>query len=304
MPLDVVVGTNGSVASRRAIDWAATVALLLDARLLIVLVVDQAEWWQLPDQDAAMLRRTRTSLLSASPGLHVETRLMAGDPSVRLLEAAGEAALLVVGSDRGTRTFGSASFGTVPARVAAGARCPVAIVPLRRAARDRAGSASAGGVVAGIADDAQAESILSLAIDVAGWSGEELIVVHVVTPPRDTFFRADRTGSPVDEPGVVSGIITRAHQHRTDLSADIELRVQVRDGDPTRLLIAAAKGADALVIGTSGRSTRSAFLLGTVCRDVLSAMPCPVLIVPRGSDTPRLTPTRPVHRSITKGSAA
>jgi nucleotide-binding universal stress UspA family protein len=53
-------------------------------------------------------------------------------------------------------------------------------------------------------------------------------------------------------------------------------------GDPTRVLLDAAKGADLLVVGSLGLGAGGA-ALGSVSRGVISDAPCPIVVVPPGT---------------------
>ena len=54
----------------------------------------------------------------------------------------------------------------------------------------------------------------------------------------------------------------------------------VQHGDPATVLLAAARHADLIVIGTRGTGHRSPFLLGTVSQDIAVHATCPVLLIP------------------------
>jgi len=53
----------------------------------------------------------------------------------------------------------------------------------------------------------------------------------------------------------------------------------VAEGDPADALIAAAKDADLLVLGTRGRSRLSGLLLGSVSQVCAAAADCPVVLI-------------------------
>jgi nucleotide-binding universal stress UspA family protein len=53
----------------------------------------------------------------------------------------------------------------------------------------------------------------------------------------------------------------------------------VAEGDPAESLLAAAKDADLLVLGTRGRSPLAGLLLGSVSQICAAVAPCPVVLV-------------------------
>ena len=131
----VVVGVDGSEGGERALRWAAGEARLRGAPL-------RAVWaWSYMDQPGGGFDpgygedRARAGLDEALAGLGDEgggvevERLVVCDLPVRaLLDAAGGADLLVVGS-RGLGGFKGLLLGSVGSQVAHHAPCPVVIVP-------------------------------------------------------------------------------------------------------------------------------------------------------------------------------
>ena len=58
-----------------------------------------------------------------------------------------------------------------------------------------------------------------------------------------------------------------------------EVEARLAEGDPAEALVAAAEGADLLVVGSRGRTGIASALLGSVSRHVVSHAPCPVVVV-------------------------
>jgi nucleotide-binding universal stress UspA family protein len=142
----IVVGVDGSAASERAVEVAATVAAQTGARLEIVAVwtapavdgrmpalasdlstgVDvlssaaRVHAEQAADEAVAQVRRSR-------PDVHVRRIVLEGYPAKVLAEAAEGAALLVVGS-RGRGAFRGLVLGSVSHGAAHRAACPVMVV--------------------------------------------------------------------------------------------------------------------------------------------------------------------------------
>jgi nucleotide-binding universal stress UspA family protein len=56
------------------------------------------------------------------------------------------------------------------------------------------------------------------------------------------------------------------------------------EGDPTEALVAAAGGADLLVLGIRGRSPAAGLLLGSVSQACAASASCPVVLVKRSDD--------------------
>ena len=62
----------------------------------------------------------------------------------------------------------------------------------------------------------------------------------------------------------------------------------VAEGDPAEALVAAAKDANLLVLGTRGRTRMAGFLLGSVSARCAAAASCPVLLVKAQPDSPAM----------------
>lgn len=137
----IVVGIDGSPGSAGAMRWALRQAELTGARLRAVAV------WQhrpllmapsappaallLPDleQDAtSMLARIVSDVGAEAPEVVVEQLVVEGNPAPVLLEQAGDASLLVVGS-RGRGAFTGMLLGSVSSHCVQLAPCPVVVVP-------------------------------------------------------------------------------------------------------------------------------------------------------------------------------
>jgi nucleotide-binding universal stress UspA family protein len=134
----LVVGTDGSAASRAALDWAIRNAQHDGATVRVV-----AAWYQPvqfgdapPVPAAEFEEEARTWLDEALPaptaaqaeGALVETRLEQAEPAAALLRHAQRADLLVLGN-RGHGALVGAMLGSVALRCVQRARCPVVLVP-------------------------------------------------------------------------------------------------------------------------------------------------------------------------------
>lgn len=60
----------------------------------------------------------------------------------------------------------------------------------------------------------------------------------------------------------------------------IEVRAEVITGDEAPVLLEAARDADLLVVGNSGRGAFAGMLLGSVSEKCVRHAPCPIVVVP------------------------
>jgi len=143
----IVVGVDGSEASREALRWAADEARLRFAELVAV-----HAWSFIPAQpigDPGMLAMPAGDLagqlgaeseaargvleaaveeaLGAEPGLEIEQKLVEGDAGDALVAESESAELVVVGS-HGRSGLKAALLGSVSRHVVSHAACPVVVV--------------------------------------------------------------------------------------------------------------------------------------------------------------------------------
>lgn len=137
----LVVGVDGSMASARALAWAIQHAVEIGGRLLVVTAwpmhapvfvhevpghFNIARWEAAEVQAAALARATAFLDLAQRPT--IIGRLENVAPARALLDASGEAALLVIGTDRLSGDLGDPGW-SLTARLQQEAVCPVLLVP-------------------------------------------------------------------------------------------------------------------------------------------------------------------------------
>lgn len=267
----IVVGVTDAGAARRAVDWAAQRAAEKRQPLELLAVVGGAVGAVGEDAivDAALAEaRTRAEAEAsrlASDGLEVRTRVDRGNPVAKLLEASSDAALLVIGSDY--RGPGSpAARGAHGLRVAAGAHCPVVVVP----DFDVAGRS---GVVVGVDGSPVSEKAVAFAAAEADRLGEPLIAVAVWTPlevPRNMGaypieYLENMERLTAEALGLsVAGLASRYP------GLDIQRRVE--RGYPSQVINELAASARLTVVGSHGRGALARFLLGSISHEVLARL--------------------------------
>lgn len=132
----IVVGVDGSAESRSALRWAASLASGMDASLDVVAVWQfppATEWnfaaagWD-PEQDATQwLNSAVEDVFGADRPDGLQLRVVQGNVAQALLSESEDATMLVLGS-RGYGGFAGLLLGSVSAKCAEHARCPVLIV--------------------------------------------------------------------------------------------------------------------------------------------------------------------------------
>ncbi|MGF0115483.1 universal stress protein [Promicromonospora sp. Marseille-Q5078] len=293
----IVVGVNGSAESDEALDWAMGEAASAAAPLTVVMVAAGAG----KGADAAAhevalapVREEAQALLAASrvrTGLDVDGSVVArpGPAADALLELGADADMLVLGRRRRGR-LGRAVLGSVSTTVVEHARVPVTVVrhgdpaPDADGAADDAEPAADAGpprVVVGVDTSGPSVAALRHACQVADRTGASIDAVfawQITTlaplpgswgwaPPIEDYevFAAESLAEAVRAAGVTV--------------PPERLTRRVVHGQAAKQLVAAAQGAERLVVGARGLGGFDKLLLGSVSRQVLDFAPCPVTVV-------------------------
>jgi nucleotide-binding universal stress UspA family protein len=277
----VVVGLDGSESSEEAVRWAAREAARRKAPLRVVQAVDPTvpphkygDPGFGPDVHEIRLRGARAHLRKAAraaseeaPGVVVEQEVVDGFPAPQLVKESSAAQLVVIG-DRGRGGVAGLLLGSVAVALAARGACPVAVVRGR-------GSASGGPVVVGVDGSPISEAALAYAFEAADARSTDLVVVHAW---RDLL---------PDQVTLLDDAIEQ--QARAELSERLagwcgkypDLRVRrvvVRDS-PAKAILEESVTAQLVVLGSHGRGSVDALLLGSVSNAVLHRADCPVVVV-------------------------
>ncbi len=140
-----------------------------------------------------------------------------------------------------------------------------------------------GGVAVGVDGSPASIHALRWAIDEAELRDLRLAVIHVFSYVAETTVAAPDVpfafaGPPYEEVEadaheLLDRVVDEADTH------DVAVTRHVVEGDPARMLLRAAAGADLLVVGATGQGGIAG--IGSVSRQVAEDAPCPVVIVPR-----------------------
>jgi len=284
----IVVGTDGSAQSLRAVEWAAREAVLRDSALRIVAVpalpplMSRHQPEGTPEAVADVVvgsyeRALATALERATelePGLAAEAQLRSGPPAEALTKAAASGSMLVVGS-RGAGSFSALLLGSVSRYVALHAPCPVVVVREETMAVCRE-------IAVGIGDPGQPTGALRFAFGEASLRKAGLLVLHgwhwplPGSGPMGTLTATERAA--VHASQVTSDTAIRLSDMVASFSEshpDVQVSTDVVHGHPARMLAEASARADLVVIGRGAEpGTRS------VAHALLSHAHGPVAVVP------------------------
>ena len=252
----IVVGTDGSEESLRAVDWATGEAARRAVPLRIVTVTappprPRPRFRPRPSAEPAgddvqrsayaeTLTVTAGHAAGVAPGLAIETELLSGAPARMLIGDASAASMLVVAAC-GIGGYGETSAGPVSRYVAAHAACPVVVF------RDQ-GPSVHGEVVVGVHDPDEAGDVLQFAFEEAAMRGGRLLAVqawHWIPPagrPAPATAgglgtaaggrRADRPAASSRHPGPVRASRRAPRRGAARLAAEVSPRAGQPQGDP------------------------------------------------------------------------
>lgn len=265
----IIVGVSGAPVSDRAVDWAVARGTARGQSVELVAVVGGVVG---AVGEASVLERATRSAQDmldaqvARVGGGLTTRVLSGNPVAHLIDASMDAALLVLGSDYRGPDRGPTR-GAHGIRIAAGAHCPVVVVPdidLDQRA----------GVVVGLDGSEISERALAFAAAEADRLGEKLVAVSVWSPltaPRNTLavypelYLANMQA--LTEEAQSLALAGLASQY-----PDLVIERVVEKGYPSHVINAHAAHARLIVLGTHGRGALARFLLGSISQEVLERL--------------------------------
>jgi nucleotide-binding universal stress UspA family protein len=283
----VVVGYDGSSASRAALRWATAEAIREHASLRIAEVFEVVVMTRPSPGTVVPMAAMRTarerglealaeSIRLQHPRLNVETVLVEGVPAAALLEETEQARMVVLGS-RGLGGWTGLLLGSVAVQVSTHAHCPIVVVPadVRPRMHDKPT------IVVGVDGSKASAKAVEFAFDQAEEHNAKVVAVHAWTSPYSTYTSGEGdllfNQSQVEEASRL--IVSESLAGAVAEHPDVEHEVRLISGQAARALLIAAESADLVVVGSRGRGGFTGLLLGSVSQSVLHHTHCPVAIV-------------------------
>jgi len=285
----IVIGYDGSPQAEDAIALGSALAEATGARPAVVAAATWPVYLMGPqDLDRAVHAQLDPVLEVAADrlkGLEPETRAVHSRSVAEELMSSAErdgAAAIVIGSSHRS-TAGRIALGSVGTSLVHGAPCAVAVAPRGLAEQDvrllKIGVAYDGSTEAGGA--------LQTGIEIARRGNATLTVVTVADYSSAYAFSAAWT---VYTAAQMKDAETDERQKILDRALDRvprELPVdgRVLSGSPARILSEVSSEFDLLIMGSRGYGPVGRTFLGSVATHVIHSAGCPVMVLPRGSDS-------------------
>ncbi|MCR2808860.1 MULTISPECIES: universal stress protein [unclassified Microbacterium] len=267
----IVVGITDAPVSRRALDWAVQRAADRRQTVELISVVGGAvgavgERAVIEEAMETSRQRLEDEVRRIEErGVVATVRVERGNPVKRLIDAAADAALLVIGSDYRGPDSGPAR-GAHGVRIVSGARCPVVVVP----DLDVSGRS---GVLVGADGSDVSERAIAFAAAEADRMREPLTVVTVwtpvVTPHNPGVYPEEylRNMQSLAEEALALSVAGLRQDY-----PDLEIVKHVEEGYPSEILNRMAGSARLAVLGSHGRGAVARLLLGSISEEVLARL--------------------------------
>jgi nucleotide-binding universal stress UspA family protein len=289
-PRKILLATDLSARSDRAMDRAAVLKAHFGAELMVLHVLEESEvpsssalsfsWppaeTQGPNRERTEIARSQLRADLRDAGEGVEIRVEEGHPAGVVLRVADEEGcdLIVTGVARNEK-LGRFSLGKTVDAVLRNATRPVLIVTDRARAPYR-------DVV--VAVDLSRTSAQALETAAALFPGQRLTVLHVFEVPYLSF---GRDATAIDETAreARERLVTFVREAVLENERRESLDLIVAHGEPEEALhqLARQERVDLVVLGSGGRGALLKTLLGSVAPRIVAGLPCDALVVPAGS---------------------
>jgi nucleotide-binding universal stress UspA family protein len=282
----ILVGVDGSPASKYAVDWAARDAAMRNVRLIVMHAVQPigmnlpplpaptafARWQvergqKILDDAVEIARKATPDGVSAQ----IESELLFSPVVPTLVDLSKEVQMVVVGS-RGRGPLARSLLGSVSSSLIRHAHCPVAVIHDEDPLMPHPAEAP---VLVGIDGSPVSELATAIAFQEASWRGVEVVALHVWSDVGVNDFPA------IDWPAMkpaAEEILAERLAGWQERYPGVKVRRVVECDHPTYHLIRQSESAQLVVVGSHGRGGFAGMLLGSVSAAVAHSARMPVVV--------------------------
>lgn len=286
----IVVGVDGSSASRMAVRWAAREAVMRNVTLSLIHVIFAQSWGPAlfgkppavapePNQQqqelgekwiADAIKVVEDSLEhKARPRINSEVLL--APPVPTLVDLSKQAQMIVVGC-RVQGLLDRVLLGSVSTGLVHHAHCPVAVIPDEALLSPELSHLP---VVVGIDGSPASELATAIAFEEASWRDVELVALHAWSDAE--VFDIGTMEWSAEQAGAVQALAERLAGWQ-ERYPDVNVHRRIVSGDPASHLIEQAEWSQLVVVGSRGRGGFPGMLLGSVSTAVVQAGRAPVIV--------------------------
>jgi nucleotide-binding universal stress UspA family protein len=282
----ILVGVDGSPASKYAVDWAARDAAMRNVRLTLVHAVRPIginlpplptptafARWQVEQGQNILDDATEIARRSSPNGApaQIESEVLFSPIVPTLVDLSKEAQMVVVGS-RGRAPLARSLLGSVSSSLTRHAYCPVAVIHDEDPLMPHPAEAP---VLVGIDGSPVSELATAIAFQEASWRGVEVVALHVWSDVEVNDFPA------IDWPAMkpaAEEILAERLAGWQERYPGVTVRRVVECDHPTYHLIRQSESAQLVVVGSHGRGGFAGMLLGSVSAAVAHSARMPVIV--------------------------
>ncbi|WP_227982755.1 universal stress protein [Nocardia spumae] len=281
----IVVATDGSTESCRAVEWAAADAARHGCPLhVLASVAFQGAYGPVPYVTAAAVDQMAddgervvdeairiADAVICSDAVRI-SREVSFDPIIPSLIARSRSARMLVVGSRGRGAFQRALLGSVSSAVVHHAHCPVAIV---RTTSGNDPVAADKAVLVGTDGSANSAPAVVIAFDEAALRGVAVIALRCWSDSSGGDVPTDAWEQARDKEFTLLAESLAAHRER---HPDVPVHSIVVRDRPARALLTHSVDAQLVVVGSHGRGGFVGMLLGSTSRAVVQSVECPIIV--------------------------
>ena len=280
----IVVGVDGSAASKVAVDWAVRNAAMRRTPLKLVNVLNPPVVMAFPEvpmpagflkwqeeEGRKVLDAALVTARAAAPDIEISTEMVAGPSVPTLVEESKNAHMIVVGC-RGRGALARGLLGSVSTGLVHHAFCPVAIIHDEDPLMPHPSQAP---VVVGLDGSPASEQAVAIAFEEASFRGVELVAVFAWSDTGVFEFPGVDWST---QQSLAEETLSERLSGWQERYPDVLVRRVVVADRPAHQLLEQSDSAQLLVVGSHGRGGFAGMLLGSVSTRVVHGARMPVIV--------------------------